>query len=300
MTQPMSKSAALLLVVSVPTLAATATGCRRTGATDQDQLGAAVGEVMAGVDESTSGSDATAQLLPILRTPDALRAPRWQRIFDIMPPVYAASCWQSAFAACAQGVRTRTFDACTIGPSTLTGSVSLTFSDAAAGCTIASTGDSVHRMADFTLTGPYGGALAVTSAGGGQTLTRTAAGFEYTVQGMQRVLTGPGGRTLFDVSTRTTSPMVLTGTSRADLVIVSGALEVSHNLAGYKVTFVPENVAWSPSCNCAVSGRLTGTVQGGGKLDGKSASIDITGCGHADVTVDGDTESVTLDRCAGQ
>jgi hypothetical protein len=293
----MSKSAALLLVV--PTLAAAGAGCRRAGATDQDQLGAAVGEVMASIDESTSGSGATAQLLPILRTPDALRTPRWQRLFDLVPPVYAASCWQSAFAACASGVRTRTFDACTIGPSTLTGSVSLTFSDSAA-CTIAGAGESVHRMADFTLTGPYGGTLAVTSTGGGQTLTRTATGFEYTVQGMQRVLTGPGGRTLFDVSTRTTSPIAITGSSRADLVIASGALEVSHNLAGYKVTFVPENLAWSPTCNCAVSGRLTGTVQGGGsKLDGKSASIDLMGCGHADVSIDGDTESVTLDRCAG-
>jgi hypothetical protein len=35
----------------------------------------------------------------------------------------------------------------------------------------------------------------------------------------------------------------------------------------------------------------------GGKHDGKTASVTITACGEADVTIDGDTESVSLDRC---
>jgi len=90
---------------------------------------------------------------------------------------------------------------------------------------------------------------------------------------MQRVLTGPAGRKLFDISTRTTSPIHIKGSSRADLVIVSGALEVSQNLAGYKVTLQPENLTWNATCDCAVSGKLTGTVAGGGKLDGKLASV---------------------------
>ena len=36
----------------------------------------------------------------------------------------------------------------------------------------------------------------------------------------------------------------------------------------------------------------------GGKLDGKSASVTLTGCGQAEVDIDGQTETVTLDRCA--
>ena len=52
---------------------------------------------------------------------------------------------------------------------------------------------------------------------------------------MERVLTGPGGRTLFDVATRTTAPIVVTGSSRADLKIVSGSFEIDHKVAGYKV-----------------------------------------------------------------
>ena len=174
--------------------------------------------------------------------------------------------------------------------------VTLTYSDTNS-CAVVVAGDSVNRTASFTLTGTYGGTLAVSAPGGGQTLTKTAIGFDYSVPGMERVLTGPGGHVLFDISTKTTMPIKITGASRADLVIVSGALEVSHNLAGYKVTLVPQNLTWTTACNCAVSGTLTGTVSGG-THDGKSASVTITGCGEAEVTIDGETDSVTMDRCA--
>jgi hypothetical protein len=40
-----------------------------------------------------------------------------------------------------------------------------------------------------------------------------------------------------------------------------------------------------------------GTVSGG-KHDGKSATVMLTGCGDAAVTLDGQTDTVTLDRCA--
>ena len=114
---------------------------------------------------------------------------------------------------------------------------------------------------------------------------------------MERVVTTAGGRTLFDVATRTTAPIVVTGSSRADLKIVSGSFEIDHKVAGYKVTLTAENLAWTSSCNCASSGTLSGTVSGG-KHDGKTASVMITGCGEADVTIDGETESVSMDRCA--
>jgi hypothetical protein len=294
MTTPIGSKRAVLLVA----VACVAAACRREGAADQAQIGHAIGEVMASADESSNGSGATAfiPLFPTLRTPDELKTGFWRRAFRVVRSAYAGSCSQAAFAGCTAGVRARTFSNCTLGSATLDGAVTLAFSDTAA-CGIGAAGDSVNRTADFTLTGPYGGTLAITSAGGGQTLTRTAAGFDYVVAGMQRVLTGPGGRKLFDISTRTTAPIRMTGSSRADLVIVSGSLEISHNLAGYKVTLVPENLAWAATCNCAVSGHLTGTVSGG-KLDGKSASVEVTGCGQADVTIDGDSESVILDRCA--
>jgi hypothetical protein len=293
-----------MVTLAVLASLAAVSGCRKQTLADQDQIGAAVGEVMASADESTRGSGATARLpslpaFPILRMPDELRGPRWRQIFDgVVPSAYAGSCTQSLFAACASGVRTRSFAHCDIGAATLDGMVMLTFTDAVV-CAMSTAGDSVTRTADFTLTGPYGGTLAVSSPDGGQTLTRTSSGFDYAVAGMHRVLTGPGGRILFDISTRTTTPIHMTGSSRADLIMVSGALEVSHNLAGYKVTLVAQNLTWANNCNCAVSGQLSGTVAGG-QHDGKSASVRITGCGQAEVTVDGDSDNLTLDRCAIQ
>jgi hypothetical protein len=292
-TQSASRS-----MVFLAAAAAVAGGCRK-GLDDQGQIGASVGEVMASADESANGSSTTAMLpgLPILRTPDELKGPRWRRALDaLMPSAYAATCTDVTFSACAAGVRTRTFNGCSIGTATLDGSATLTFSDTVA-CTLGATGDSVNRLASLTLTGLYGGTLAVSSPGGGQTLTKTDAGFNFDVPGMERVLTGPGGHTLFDISTATTAPIVMTGTTRANFVIVSGTLVVTHHLAGYSVTLEPHDLSWATTCNCAVSGSLTGTVSGG-KQSGKSATVTITACGQADVTIDGDSESVTLDRCA--
>jgi hypothetical protein len=291
-----TKGAALSFAFVVA--ASASVGCRKQGLDDQDQIGSSVGEMMASLDESANGS-ATATLMPpipLLRTPEQLKGPLWRRsLRALMPSAYAASCLPVGFSACSAGVRTETFSNCTVGAATLDGEVTLTFSRTAA-CVVLTTGDSVNRTADFTLTGPYGGTLTVTSPGGGQTLTRTDTGFQYAVAGMERVLVGPGGHTLFDISTDTSSPLVITGSSRTDLVIASGALQVQHHLAGYTVTLQPNNLTWASNCNCAVSGSLTGTVSGG-KLDGKSATVQITSCGHAEVTVDGDSESVTLDRC---
>ena len=193
-------------------------------------------------------------------------------------------------------MRTATFDNCDVGIVTVDGSINLTFSDAAV-CNIATVGDSVNRTGSLTLSA-LGGSLAITTPGGGQTLTRTATGFTFAVPGMERVLTLPSGKKLFDISTMTTSPLAITGTSRADMVIAGGTLVVQHNLANYSVSLTPDNLTWTPTCNCASSGSLTGTVSSSGADNGKTATVTITGCGTADVTIDSDTESVTLDRCS--
>jgi hypothetical protein len=269
---------------------AAAAGCRKKD--EAEQIGETVGEAMSSLDESVSGeSTAMFRLLP-----SELKGSPWRRALDnVIPSAYAATCWEPAFSTCsATGVRTKDFGGCMIGSATLEGTVTLTFTRPL--CGVVTAGDAVTRTADLTLTGRYGGTLEVTSPGGGQTLTKTAEGFEYSVGGMERVLTGPGGRTLFDVATRTTAPIVVTGSSRADLKIVSGSFEIDHKLAGYKVTLTPNNLAWTSNCNCASSGSLSGVVSGG-KHDGKTASVVITGCGEADVTIDGDTESVSMDRC---
>jgi hypothetical protein len=288
-------------VLTAAALSLLVVGCKKEGLSDQGQIGASVGEVMASADESASGGSTTAMLpaLPMLRTPDVLRPPVWRRAMNaltLIPSAYAASCLPVTYSACAAGVRSATFDNCNVGIVTVDGSINLTFSETAA-CNIATVGDSVNRTGSLTLSA-LGGSLAITTPGGGQMLTRTATGFTFAVPGMERVLTLPSGRTLFDISTMTTSPLVITGTSRADMVIAGGTLVVTHNLAGYSVSLTPDNLTWTPTCNCASSGSLTGTVSSSGPDDGKTATVTITGCGTADVTIDGDSESVTLDRCA--
>jgi hypothetical protein len=282
-------------ILAALAVAALGAGCRK-GVDDQGQIGASVGEVMASADESASGGGALAFATPVFRLPDSLRGSLWQRAVEqLAPTAEAASCYPFTFSSCSAGARTETFSSCSFGPATVDGTVTLTFSDTAS-CSLATAGDSVNRTADFTVSGPYGGALTVTSPGGGQTLTRTAGGFSFAVPGMERLLMGPRGATLFDISTETTTPLTFTGSSRHDFAIVGGTLVVTHHLAGYSVSLTPDNLTWAPTCNCAVSGKLTGTVSGG-SADGKSATVTITGCGTADVDIDGDSESVTLDRC---
>ncbi|HXJ20917.1 MAG TPA: hypothetical protein VMT03_11855 [Polyangia bacterium] len=282
-------------VMSAAALAAVGSaGCRKEALTDQAQIGATVGEVMASANESASAGTSTAALTPMFRTPDELRGPLWRRAArTLLPTASAAACYPFTFSACASGVRTETFSSCTFGPTTVDGNVTLAFSDSA-GCALA-VGDSVNRTADFTISGDYGGSLTVTSPGGGQTLTRTATGFDFAVGGIERVLMGLRNNELFDISTETTTPLSITG-SPGNLVIVGGTLVITHHLAGYAVSLTPNNLTWASTCNCAVSGSLSGTVSGG-KDDGKSATVTLTGCGTADVTIDGDTESVTMDRC---
>jgi hypothetical protein len=238
-------------------------------------------------------------MLPFRHVPAELEGSLWRRAMDaVVPSAYAAdakSCWAPMFSTCSAGARTKDYGGCNLGLATLAGTVTLTFTQPS--CVVLADGDAVTRTADLTLTGLYGGTLEVTAPGGGQTLTRTAGGFNYSVGGMERVLTGPGGRKLFDIATSTTAPIVVTGSSRADLKIVSGTFVIDHKLAGYTVTLTADNLAWSSGCNCASSGTLTGTVAGG-KHDGRSASVTITACGEADVTLDGATETVSLDRCA--
>jgi hypothetical protein len=284
-------------------LMALGVGCKKEGLSDQAQIGASVGEVMASADESANGGSTTAMLpaLPVLRAPDVLRPRLWRRAVNALSPIssaYAASCLPVTFSACAAGVRTAMFDNCDVGIVTVDGSINLTFSDATV-CNIATVGDSVNRTGSLTLAA-LGGSLAITTPGGGQTLTRTASGFTFAVPGMERVLTLPSGRTLFDISTATPAdaPLTITGSSRSDMVITGGTLVVTHNLANYSVSLTPDNLTWTPTCNCPSSGSLTGTVTSSGVDNGKTATVTLTGCGTADVTINGETESVTMDRCS--
>jgi hypothetical protein len=159
-------------------------------------------------------------------------------------------------------------------------------------------GATVTRDAEVTFTGPNGASYDITSPGGGQTVTVNPAadGFSYSVGGMERVATRPNGQKLFDISSSTTQAIGVTGLNRATRVMNGGTLQVVHNLRKYTVDLTPSNVTWNGTCNCAVSGSWSGTASG--SVNGAFA-VDITGCGTATVSVNGNSQPVDLDRCAG-
>lgn len=283
-----------MLRISVVVLCGLILACGRKN--DEEEVAQAAGDVLASADEGLEGGGLALLRAPYLNRPEFRERTLFRTLVDAAIPSAEAAgrCFTETFSACANGVRTRTFDQCTLGPSTLEGSVTLTFSDAA-GCTVNDANESVTRAADFTLTGPRGGTLKVSAPGGGQKLTRGTDSWKYSVLGMQRVAADKNGKKLFDVSTKTLSDVTITGQNRANRVLNGGELEISHNLANYKVVLSPENLTWSSACNCPVSGKLNGTASG--SVSG-SFVVEMTGCGTAKVTNDGETKDVTLDRCA--
>jgi hypothetical protein len=249
------------------------TGCGKA-IEDVGEIGQASGDVMSSVDEGFDGGGGS---------------------FSLSSNALAASCHAATFSACSLGVRTRDFGDCTMafGRVSLTGSVTLTFSDTD-NCDIDTAGESVTRTADFTMAAPRG-SITVSAPNGGQTITRTGdAAFTYEVGGMKRVLKNAAGVEKASVTTRTTSAIGVTGTSRANRVLSGGALEIVNETKGYTVSLTPENLTWTSGCVCAVSGKLIGTYSGA--VSG-SITIDITSCGNATVTTSAGSEEVEFDRC---
>lgn len=287
---------ALKLTLLAATLASTACGRLK----DTDQVAQSAGDVLASLDESTLDGQ-IAMRVPY-QSSDALEGNGVLGTLRdlVVSPAYAATCGiLNRFSACASGVRTKDFGSCSWNNLTFEGSVTLTFSDTA-GCTVDDAAESVTRSANFTIVNKSGDKLAVSSTGGGQKLTREGPGaFKYTVLGMNRVLTDSKGEKQFDISTKTLADISVTGTSRTDRVANGGKLQVSHNLAGYTTELVPENLTWTQGCNCPVSGKLVGstTGQAGNRTVTKDFVVEMTGCGRATVTVEGDVNQVDLDRC---
>jgi hypothetical protein len=267
---------------------------------DNEQTAQAAGDVLASLDESTlDGQIATRG--QYLNSPRLEKKSLLGKVGDlVVSPAYAATCGLfNRFSECSGGVRSKDFGSCSYNGLTFSGTVSLTFSDATA-CTVNDAGESVTRVADLTVGNKQGEQLRITAPGGGQKLTRVGAGSAlYTVLGMNRVLTDSSGAKEFDVSTQTLEDISVTGSSRSDRVANGGKLQITHNLSGYVTELVPENLTWSSSCNCPVSGKLVGNTQGGtGKRTvNKDFTIEVTSCGKATVTVGSDVNEVEFDRC---
>lgn len=266
-----------------------------------------IGDVMASIDETGQGSgsissmqiDKESERLYARFLPEDDSPGVFARL--ALPSAEAVSCFGYGWGSCSSNAVTRNYAGCTVGTATVSGSVTLNWGNGATSCTLSTAGQYITRVPNFTLTGRRGGTLAVTKTGSvGQRLTwasGTGASkvFSFTNDGINRKITLPSSNVLFDQTTTVSGTITVTGTTRASRVIGGGgSLIVTNNLTANVCTYTPTNVTWdSTSCNCPTQGSWSGSC-----TDGKSATLNLTGCGTADYTEGSETTSLTFDRCA--
>ncbi len=270
-----------------------------TASLETEEIAQQVGETMAAIDEAGGSSGQFAFMKSQLRTfarvtPNALEKPSLMSL--IMPTAEAATCAVGqTFSGCVSNVVTRNFNNCTIGTATVSGSVTLTYYDAGVDntCSMAVAPDQVHRNPNFTVSTPSGAVLSVTKTSTwGQSVAKVSSHlFRIDNDGINRKLTF-NGATLIDITTTIPNHITVSGVARAGRTMNGGEVFTTNNLTGKTCSLVPTNVTWNGSCNCAISGSWSGSCS-----DGNMATVDITGCGTADITINGEGKSITFDRC---
>ena len=289
-------------------------GCKKNSddaGNDIQESAQQVGDVMASIDESggSSGSLAQMQFENSMQKTFARYAPDDKPVVGAfaqlaLPSAEAASCYGSGFGACGGTSGTtivRNFNNCTVGSASLSGDVTLVWGGGATACSLASPGQHITRVPNFTLSGRLGATLSVTKTSTiGQRLTwasgtSTSKVFNFSNDGINRKFTAPGGSVLYDQTTTVSGTITVTGTTRANRVINGGgSLVVTNNLTANVCTYTPTNVTWDTTqCNCPTQGSWSGSCS-----DGKSATLTLTGCGLASYTEGSETTALSFDRCA--
>ncbi len=220
---------------------------------------------------------------------------------------HAADCTgRPGSLTCSAGDKNLIYDQCTI-PGTdqvVNGFVNLDFNDET-NCLLDSTGDSVTRTFEFTRTTPWGAVITSTSDlrtdynnityGGGGTLTRLSNNsFEMEVLGKHRTRTTVGGRSAYDISIRTITPVGISAIARASRQISGGRLEVAHNIRNFTVALEPNSLTFEDTCCYPVSGSINIEIFGSINTTGQ---ITFNGCENATVTKNGVTSNIGLYSC---
>ena len=241
-----------------------------------------IGDSMASIDESSGN------------TSGAFAAPNFTE----------AACSTVNFGTCgvtASGTMVKNFGGCTVlgGLVAVSGSVALTYvGTGSASCTIPMNGDSVTRIPAFTATLPASaGAYFVSALSTGQTITRTVSEtFSFSNTGIRRIYTSgaSSGTTVADITTSTTTDIIISGTTRVGRVINAGTLVIANNLTSAVCTVTPNNVAWTSSgCACPTSGTWTGACS-----SGEAISMAFTStCGSVQTSFGAASKTLTLENC---
>lgn len=290
-------------------------GCRKStdnASAEIEETAQQIGDVMASIDESSGSSNGNIASIQnsIQKTferyaPEEIPHPSMVASV-IIPKAEAASCSTvgasgTTYETCGQTAANtikKTFNNCSIGTASLSGDVTLTWAAGGTPCAIDAPTEKVERKPNFVLTGRRGATLAVTTPGpNGQVIEYTSGAgasrvFSFTNGGIKRKFTA-GANTLFDNTTTTNSAITITGSDRTNRVVSGGSLRVANNLTSITCDYVPTNVTWAgTTCNCPTSGSWSGTCS-----DGKTTTLNITGCGTATYSEGSDTVSVVFDRC---
>jgi len=212
----------------------------------------------------------------------------------VLPLAQAATCGTVSFSSCTSQAIEKDFASCSLGTSTATmsGTINVSFAGTgASSCRLTANNDTATRVPNFSITGARGANFSVT--GGSQVLTKTGTGtFSFTSSNINRKFVTSAGKTLVNFTTSTVSPVTITGSSRSGRTI-TGSFKVVNNLNNNECTLTSTGVTWSSGCNCPTSGTTEGTCS-----QTSSYKIDYTtNCGTVNLTVNGESSQVDLDRC---
>lgn len=193
---------------------------------------------------------------------------------------------------------------CDFGAYLWSGTVSLNFANGAT-CSLTGAGDSFTRTPEFGRTGPRGTIQTTSQSrqtwdgntiGGGMTISQVdgAGNLSLDIDGIHKILTRTGGRTVFDMSVSTISPLQMNQLSRNGRNISSGVLSVHHNRARFTAEHNFQSVSYSNNCCYPISGSISTALTG--SLNG-SATVSFNGCGNISVSFQGMSKSYTLANC---
>ncbi len=280
-----------------------------------DEMAQQMGDIMSSVDEAAGSGGSFAWIHQIEASKKSLQAFQQKsstlrnNLLQLVMPseAQAVACFGNGFATCTSNSITRTFNGCTMGSATLTGTVVLAFSGPTqATCKLAASTDAMKRTPNFSIS-KNSASIAVSKTGtNGETLTYVSNSgankvLSLTNDGLRRVVT-VDSVVMYDMTTSTfnsggvSSPITITGSDRTNRILSGGTIRLQNNLSGGERCHIsPSAVTWSGgTCTCATSGSWTGTCENKGGF-----TLSITGCGTANLTVGTETTSVSLNRCLG-
>lgn len=296
------------------------TSCRSVGDDDtaistNEEMAQQIGDVMSSVDEAAGTGGSFAWMNQVEASKKSLFAfqkksiPSKTHFLQLAAPseAVAATCFGNGFSACSANSITRTFNSCTLGSATFTGTVALAFTGPTqASCKLAVSGDEMKRTPSFSVSYNSASIAVSKTATNGETLTYVSniganKVLSLTNDGLRRVVT-VDSVVMYDMTTSTFNssgvsvPITITGSDRTNRILNGGTIRLQNNLSGGERCHVsPSAVTWSGgTCTCASSGTWTGTCENKGAF-----TLSITGCGTANLTVGTETTSVSLNRCLG-